>query len=62
MAEAMRDDGAPAQEVDVVSASPREGEPVRFSARVRIDTPREAEYFRHGGILQFVLRQLLIRK
>jgi aconitate hydratase len=61
MAEAMREDGAPAQEVDVV-ASPREGEPVRFSARVRIDTPREAEYFRHGGILQFVLRQLLIRK
>jgi aconitate hydratase len=26
---------------------------------VRIDTPREAEYFRHGGILQFVLRTLL---
>jgi aconitate hydratase len=25
---------------------------------VRIDTPREAEYFRHGGILPFVLRQL----
>ena len=31
----------------------------RFDARVRIDTPREAEYFRHGGILQYVLRQLL---
>jgi aconitate hydratase len=61
MAEAMRDDGAPPREVDVV-ASPREGEPVRFAARVRIDTPREAEYFRHGGILQFVLRQLLIGK
>ena len=30
-----------------------------FEARVRIDTPREAEYFRHGGILPFVLRQLL---
>jgi aconitate hydratase len=30
-----------------------------FRARVRIDTPREAEYFRHGGILPFVLRQLL---
>jgi aconitate hydratase len=29
-----------------------------FSARVRIDTPMEAEYFRHGGILQYVLRQL----
>jgi aconitate hydratase len=26
---------------------------------VRIDTPKEVEYFRHGGILQFVLRQLL---
>jgi aconitate hydratase len=34
-------------------------EPVVFEARVRIDTPREAEYFRHGGILQFVLRMLL---
>ncbi|HEV3227975.1 MAG TPA: aconitate hydratase [Solirubrobacteraceae bacterium] len=30
-----------------------------FPARVRIDTPREAEYFRHGGILPFVLRALL---
>jgi aconitate hydratase len=29
-----------------------------FTARVRIDTPKEAEYFRHGGILQYVLRQL----
>jgi aconitate hydratase len=26
---------------------------------VRIDTPKEADYFRHGGILQYVLRQLL---
>jgi aconitate hydratase len=30
-----------------------------FTARVRIDTPKEVEYFQHGGILQFVLRQLL---
>jgi aconitate hydratase len=29
-----------------------------FRARVRIDTPREAEYYRHGGILQYVLRRL----
>jgi aconitate hydratase len=29
-----------------------------FTARVRIDTPKEADYFRHGGILQYVLRQL----
>jgi aconitate hydratase len=31
---------------------------VSFAARVRIDTPKEAEYFRHGGILRYVLRQL----
>ena len=31
---------------------------IEFSARVRIDTPKEADYFRHGGILQYVLRQL----
>ncbi len=30
-----------------------------FRARVRIDTPGEAEYFRHGGIMQYVLRSLL---
>ena len=33
----------------------------QFNARVRVDTPREAGYFRHGGILQFVLRALLSR-
>ena len=32
---------------------------VEFRARVRLDTPREREYFRHGGILQYVLRRLL---
>jgi aconitate hydratase len=36
-------------------------EAVEFDARVRIDTPREAEYFHHGGILQYVLRMLLAR-
>jgi aconitate hydratase len=30
-----------------------------FMAKVRIDTPGEADYYRHGGIMQFVLRQLL---
>ncbi|HZC30870.1 MAG TPA: hypothetical protein VE261_05070, partial [Gaiellaceae bacterium] len=30
-----------------------------FRVRVRLDTPREREYLRHGGILQFVLRRLL---
>jgi aconitate hydratase len=42
-----------------VRAEREGGEPIAFDARVRIDTPREAEYFRHGGILQFVLRTLL---
>jgi aconitate hydratase len=31
----------------------------RFQTRVRIDTPMEVEYYRHGGILQYVLRALL---
>jgi aconitate hydratase len=35
-----------------------DGAVTEFSARVRIDTPMEAEYYRHGGILPFVLRQL----
>ncbi len=30
-----------------------------FRARVRLDTPREREYFQHGGILRYVLRRLL---
>jgi aconitate hydratase len=32
---------------------------VEFSARLRIDTPGEADYYRHGGIMQYVLRSLL---
>ncbi|HTN23663.1 MAG TPA: aconitate hydratase [Solirubrobacteraceae bacterium] len=39
------------------SARVRAGDRV-FNARVRIDTPKEADYFRHGGILQYVLRSL----
>jgi aconitate hydratase len=50
--------GGGAQEVSVL-AERDDGETFGFAARVRIDTPREAEYFRHGGILQYVLRMLL---
>ncbi|HEY0869572.1 MAG TPA: aconitate hydratase, partial [Acidothermaceae bacterium] len=32
---------------------------IEFRATVRIDTPGEADYYRHGGIMQFVLRSLL---
>jgi aconitate hydratase len=42
-----------------VRAERDDGETFGFAARLRIDTPREAEYFRHGGILQYVLRMLL---
>ncbi|MGE0001640.1 MAG: hypothetical protein AB7T05_06185, partial [Fimbriimonadaceae bacterium] len=35
------------------------GKTIEFSTRVRIDTPMEREYFLHGGVLHFVLRQLL---
>jgi len=31
----------------------------QFDAQVRIDTPGEADYYRHGGIMQYVLRSLL---
>ena len=37
------------------------GEPVVFDAVVRIDTPGEADYYRHGGIMQYVLRSLLAK-
>jgi aconitate hydratase len=38
-----------------------DGKKRQFDANVRIDTPAEAAYFRHGGILQYVLRHLLTR-
>ena len=41
-----------------VTATKESGETVEFDATVRIDTPGEAEYYRHGGILQYVLRQM----
>ena len=41
-----------------VTAVKDDGSQVFFDAVVRIDTPGEADYFRHGGILQYVLRQL----
>ena len=43
-----------------VIATPASGPPITFEARVRIDTPKEREYFQHGGILQYVLRQLAV--
>jgi aconitate hydratase len=48
---------ADARQVEV-TATPPQGRPIKFTARLRIDTPKERDYYRHGGILQYVLRQL----
>jgi len=45
----------------MVTATPDDAEPIEFEATVRIDTPNEWLYYRHGGILHYVLRQLLAR-
>jgi aconitate hydratase len=50
--------GAVPPEVSVEAAR-ADGTVVEFTAAVRIDTPGEADYFRHGGILPYVLRSLL---
>jgi len=46
-----------AKEVTVTATDPN-GKQTEFTARVRIDTPQEVEYYRNGGILHYVLRQL----
>jgi aconitate hydratase len=54
------DDLEPGQTL-TVTATPEAGEPVSFPVRVRCDTPIEVEYYRHGGILNYVLRDFLGR-
>jgi aconitate hydratase len=44
--------------VQVIATKPN-GKKISFEARARIDTPQEAEYYRNGGILPYVLRQLV---
>jgi aconitate hydratase len=64
LAEAMAGGGGPPQTVRVRAergGGQSDGGAIELDARVRIDTPREADYFRHGGILQYVLRGLLAR-
>jgi aconitate hydratase len=54
-------DGGAAKTVRVVAHG--EGSKTReFQARLRIDTPKELDYYRHGGILHYVLRQLAASK
>ena len=52
-------DGPAPREV-AVRAERADGTAVDFMAVLRIDTPGEADYYRHGGILQYVLRSLLV--
>ena len=42
----------------IVNAKSDGGKVVEFEVRLRIDTPKELDYYQHGGILQYVLRQL----
>src|SRR6056300_101859 len=55
--------GVTPKTISVVAAptshSPEGKQEVRFDALVRIDTPGEADYYRNGGILQYVLRSLV---
>jgi aconitate hydratase len=52
------DDVKPRQELMVELFRPSDGKLARFPVRCRIDTPTELEYFRAGGVLNFVLRNL----
>ena len=45
-----------------VVATKENGEKIEFDAPTRIDTPGEADYYRNGGILQFVLRNMMANK
>jgi aconitate hydratase len=49
---------APGKTVKVRATKP-DGAVIEFHATVRIDTPQEVQYYKHGGILQYVLRQLM---
>ena len=52
--------GASATRFEVsIEATSESGGQVNFRAKARLDTPDEVEYYRHGGILHYVLRQLL---
>ena len=45
-----------------VTATTEDGAKIEFNAMIRIDTPKERDYFEHGGILHYVLRQLVKAK
>ncbi|MDO6710532.1 aconitate hydratase AcnA [Aliiglaciecola sp. 2_MG-2023] len=67
-AETYKLDGTETYDIDAISSDQKSvvvnvhranKQPFSFDADIRIDTPNEFEYFKHGGILQFVIRKLL---
>jgi aconitate hydratase len=56
--EGLSDSLSPRAQLTVVATAP-DGSVKRFQARCRIDTPEEVTYYKNGGILQYVLRQLV---
>ncbi len=55
----LNDDLHAGQELTVVASDPDSGQRSEFVCRCRIDTPIEVDYYRHGGVLQAVLRGML---
>jgi aconitate hydratase len=51
-------EGFPRGKTVTVKATPPDGTALEFRTTVRIDTPQELQYYQHGGILEYVLRQL----
>jgi len=49
---------APRKDIQVTAKSP-DGTEKKFAVTARVDTPEEVNYYKHGGILQYVLRQML---
>jgi aconitate hydratase len=58
LAEGVESGFAGGREVTVRATPDDGGAAIELRARVRLDTPQEVAYYRHGGILQYVLRQL----
>jgi aconitate hydratase len=54
--------GLAARKTLTVTAVSDDGSTISFDTICRIDTPVELDYYRHGGILQYVLRQILTGK
>ena len=55
---AIANDIKPSKEIEV-TAKREDGSEIKFNVIARLDSTIEIEYYRHGGILQYVLRQFL---